>query len=366
MNDSPIQGDYRVQLEAYAGPLDLLLYLVKRHEIDLHDIPIATLTDQYLHHLEAIQAIAPHMAPGMDVEQAGEFLVMAATLLEIKSRMIMPPPPEGEQGAEGEQGDALAGLSDEAYAASSTSGSGGVDPRFELVRQLLAYKRYKDAAIELELRHDEWMRRYAASPHALDEAIRAQIQEKELDLEDVHVLDLCEAFGRLMDSIGQTTGHAVTYDDTPISLHAADIRDRLAREGPLTLRQIFAGRQTRAEMIGLFLAMLELVRDREVHIMQHESDGDIQIQLTTSSESEKSTTEQTAATAAIAGADPAYDWPDPEAYQAALIRAQRRSARLARLRDGETLPPDLDDDEDEDAAFDLNAPGLTEMLDDME
>ncbi len=359
MNDSPLQGDYRVQLEAYAGPLDLLLYLVKRHEIDLHDIPIATLTDQYLHHLEAIQAIAPNM----DVEQAGEFLVMAATLLEIKSRMIMPPaPPQEGQGAEGEQADDLAALN--ADQAASTSGGG--DPRFELVRQLLAYKRYKDAAIELELRHDEWMRRFAASPHALDEAIRAQIQEKELDLEDVHVLDLCEAFGRLMDSIGQTTGHAVTYDDTPISLHAADIRDRLAREGPLTLRQIFAGRQTRAEMIGLFLAVLELVRDREVHIMQHDSDGDIEIQLTTGSESEETTTEPSAPTAAIAGADPAYDWPDPEAYQAALIRAQRRSARLARLRDGETLPPDLDDDEDEDAAFDLNTPGLTEMLDDME
>ena len=129
---SQLPDGYRVELDAYAGPMDLLLYLVRRHEIDLNDIPIAKLTDQYLRHLKVIETI--------DVENAGEFLVMAATLLEIKSAMIMPPPEAGEgedSAAEGDENETSGG------------GASGGDPRYELVQQLLAYKRYKDAAIGL-------------------------------------------------------------------------------------------------------------------------------------------------------------------------------------------------------------------------
>lgn len=327
--------DYRVRLPAYAGPLDLLLYLVKRHEIDLHDIPVAELTDQYLRHLAIIEAI--------DVERAGDFLVMAATLLEIKSRMIMPP---AEAGAEGdEDGEGLEGET-----------SGGGDPRFELVQQLLAYKRYKDVAIELELRHDEWMKRFAAAPRKLSQSELDAVEQRQLDLDDVHVMDLCEAFGRLLDSIGQTAGHEVTYDDTPISLHAADIRDRLQREGEMTLQQLFAGRRTRAEMIGLFLATLELVRDRLVRVRQHEVGGEVHLELIAP---EDQVAEPSPA-APAAGEDP-YDWPDPEARQAAAQRAQRRAERLAKIRAGEQV-----DDEDEDGAFDLSTPTVDDMLDDLE
>ena len=222
-----------MRLDAYAGPLDLLLYLVKRHEIDLHDIPVATLTGQYLEHLRVIESI--------DVDTAGEFLVMAATLVEVKSQMLMPRPHGGGDDA------ADGGTAD-------VPGDGG-DPRFELVQQLLAYKRYKDASLALGARQAEWEARYpaeAAPPSAEPattqaggDAAEGQAAPVELDLDDVNIMDLCAAFGRMLDSIGFTGDHEVTYDDTPISLHAEDIADRLARDGGgeagpgLTLRELF-------------------------------------------------------------------------------------------------------------------------------
>jgi len=335
-------SDYRVELDAYAGPLDLLLYLVKRHEIDLHDIPIARLTEQYLDHLRIIRQI--------NVDQAGEFLVMAATLLEIKSRMIQPPPPP-EEGGDGDE---------------STSGGGGdpahdaldaIDPRHELVQQLLEYKRIKDAAIGLEHKREQWAARFnvgvkAGKPEKTDEPDNAE--PVEIDLEDVHVLDLCEAFSRILETIGHVGDHEVTYDDTPISLHAEDIHDRLRRDGNMTLQQIFVGRKTKAEMIGLFLALLELTRQRIVRVTQDHNAGQINIELRPEQEH------------AVDGVGPEeadadwtnpqtgeveYDWPNEEAKR----RYERRQARRRKFGDqpdGEDDDPLLVDDADEDEGED--------------
>lgn len=241
--------DYRVRLDAYAGPLDLLLYLVKRHEIDLHDIPVAALTEQYLRHLEVIKSI--------DVESAGEFLVMAATLVEVKSRMIIP---QAQREGEGDNADPTQDI--EALE----------DPRFELVQQLLAYKAFKDAAYTLEDRAQEWEGRFPVKIKAGQRPVEDEKpQEVTIDLEDVNVFDLCEAFGQILESVGHLGDHAVTYDDTPISMHAEDIHDRLRTDAPtagLTLKEIFEGRSNRSEMIGLFLATLELVRQRLVRVAQ--------------------------------------------------------------------------------------------------
>src|SRR5690606_28125633 len=142
------------------------------------------------------------------------------------------------------------------------------DPRYELVQQLLAYKRFKDAAYELDERRREWEARFPVRPAKREQPATAGDDDEAtplepLDLEDVQVLDLCKAFARILDSIGQKKVHEVTYDDTPIALHAEDILDRLQRDGTgggMTLQQIFVGRTSRSEMIGLFLAVLELVR----------------------------------------------------------------------------------------------------------
>ncbi len=332
--------DYRVQLDAYAGPLDLLLYLVKRHEIDLNDIPVAELTEQYLNHLKVIQQI--------DVELAGEFLVMAATLLEVKSQMLVPQVTE-----EGEETTATDSIEDPA------------DPRYELVQQLLAYKRFKDAAIDLEERQREWDARFPAHPTARPPEARQlstdapeDAEQVEIDLEDANIMDLCEAFGRILDSIGHKPQVEVTYDDTPISLHAEDIADRLKRDGPMTLRKVFEGRRGRGELVGLFLAVLELVRTRRVRVEQDHADSDIRLALRPESDYiDPANPGAGAIPGATPGAIPGgdaqttdwrdpqtgelqYDWPD----EASRLRAERRAARRANRSGPEEVDEPQDDD----------------------
>lgn len=324
--------DYRIQLDAYAGPLDLLLHLVKRNEIDLHDIPIAELTEQYLAHLQLLQ--------DLDMDQAGEFLVMAATLLEIKSQMIVPRPEEAEEDEAGEGEE------------SSDEVGDPTDPRYELVQQLLAYKRYKDAASQLEQRQEDWAARFAVRPidRAKPDKDESEAELREIELEDVNVFELCEAFGRLLSSIGEFSGHSVTDDDTPIGLHAEDIADRLQREGPMTLRRICEGRN-RAEVIGLFLAMLELVRDKRVAVVQDESEigRDVRLELMP----EKSAEETAGDDEATDWRDPEtgemqYDWPDERARRRFERRQQRRQRRFEKGDFTSDDDDDLDDDDFED------------------
>jgi segregation and condensation protein A len=252
-----------VQLSAFEGPLDLLLHLIRRAEVDITDIPIAAIADQYMEYLAGIERI--------DIDLAGEFLVMAATLMEIKSRMLAPARPT-------DAGDA--------GPATTSASRKDLDPRAELVQQLLAYKKYRDAAGALEDRKHDWERRFPAGRAGVDdERLREALaaHQDDLDLEDVSLVDLVEAFSKIVatvnfDRLGE---HTVTYDDTPIELHAEDLLDRLKRETTpaaptLPLSSVFAGRR-RGEMIGLFLAMLELVRRRAITIVQDEPAGDIRI-----------------------------------------------------------------------------------------
>jgi segregation and condensation protein A len=229
--------DYRVQLDIYNGPLDLLLYLIRKDEVDIYDIPIARVTDQYIQYVTLLQQMDPNLA--------GEFLVMAAMLMEIKSRMLLPRAPEEEEGGE------------------------SIDPRSELVRQLLEYKRFKDAAGWLADAAETQASKFPRVP-VLPEA------PNEIDLEDIHIWDLVEAFSRLLQAtLGGVGMHEVEKDDTPLALHQQDIVDRLQREGPMPFSRIFEGRTRRTEMIGLFLAMLELMRQGIIRIEQDEPFAEI-------------------------------------------------------------------------------------------
>jgi segregation and condensation protein A len=263
---APAASDYRIELDAYAGPMDLLLHLVKKDEIDLGDIPIARLTEQYLEHLKVIEAI--------DMDRAGEFLVMAATLLEIKSQVMVPRIAEQQAALMNSQDDDDEEASDDdaTSAQDADTAEDAVDPRRELVEQLLAYKAYRDAADALAQRGEAWSQRAPAAAHASMDAPAAESDDaaaREIELDDAHVMDLCSAFARLLDSIGNPSTHAVTYDDTPISLHAEDVIDLLrhADAGRMSLAQVFHGRTGKSQMIGLFLAMLELVRQRKVRVV---------------------------------------------------------------------------------------------------
>jgi len=276
--------DYRVRIEAFEGPLDLLLYLIRRAEVEVTDIPIGVIADQYLEFLSrgGVERI--------DIDTAGEFLVMAATLMEIKSRMLTPKAEGGDPASE---------------LAAVVRGE-SEDPRAELVRQLLAYKRFRDAASTLEERKLEWERRFPAGKAGTDSAaIREAVlaQAGELDVEDLSLVDLAEAFAKIAASVNfeRLGEHEVTYDDTPIELHAEDILDRLKRAleagetlaveeaqnltdtaaaSPawrgIPLQGLFTGRK-RGEMIGLFLATLELVRRRAIRLRQETVGGEILI-----------------------------------------------------------------------------------------
>lgn len=257
--------DYTVHLEQFEGPLDLLLHLIRRAELDVTAISIASITEQYLEHIRHIERV--------DVESAGDFLVTAATLLEVKSRLVSPLP-EGEGPG--------------ATLAAAAADEDPTNPAGELIRQLLAYKAYRDAADALDAKRTSWSLRYPASQAQTDANAMEQFLAgvNDLDMEDLQVYDLVEAFQRIIETVqfDRLGAHSVTYDDTPIELHAADLVDRLAREGgqagaggSMALRAVFAGR-TRGEMIGLFLATLELVRQRRVLVVQ-DGDGEVSLSL---------------------------------------------------------------------------------------
>lgn len=249
------QDDYRVRLEAFEGPLDLLLFLIRRNEVDIHDIPVAVIADQYLEMLSRVDRL--------DIDQAGEFLLMAATLMEIKSRLLTGRSRPRDEAGVGEP-------------------APEEDPRLGLVRQLLEFKKYRDAARALESRLEQWRDRFPAAAHPrADPALQHALAEaQEVDLGDVDVIDLVEAFARIMQSVdlSRLGDHQVVYDDTPMELHAADLLDRVRAEAagdrPLTMTAIFTGR-SRAEMIGLFLALLELVRRQAVRVRQEQTGGEI-------------------------------------------------------------------------------------------
>lgn len=274
----PLQEDYQITLDTFRGPLDLLLYLIRRAEVDVHDIPIAQITDQYLAFLRQLDDI--------DIDVAGEFLVMAATLIEIKSRTLAPPQKKGD----GQDGEDAAGP--------DVGGIESTDPRYELVQKLLAYQRYRIASDDLEQRRIAFSQRFPRRPgkstsvadttgpaaNDVDDHAVADDENRmvDLELEDAHVFDLYECYERIMASIdfGRMGDHRVEIDDTPIALHQEDLLDRLTRspERKLTLQEAFEGAGS-GQRIGLFLATLELVRLRRVTVMQAEIDSLIELLL---------------------------------------------------------------------------------------
>lgn len=299
----PLQEDYRVTLDAFEGPLDLLLHLIRRAELDIHDISVARITDQYLAFLRDMRTI--------DVEIAGDFLVMAATLIELKSRTLMPPE-DSEDGS----GDGTGG---------GKNAEESIDPRDELIRVLLMYQRFRDAAERLDASRIEMA---ACRPRAVGRAVRQAMRqdrfdpERSIELQDVHPLDLAEAYAAVMAAVdlSRLGDHVVEVDDTPLELHRADLLDRLehATEQRMTLQEAFQGAKP-LQRIGLFLATLELTRQRRIDVEQDEVDDPIRLVLRSEAEAAEDVDAAAAAAdaeaAALAGAADAE--PTPESGVAA-------------------------------------------------
>jgi segregation and condensation protein A len=229
----------QVQLEIFEGPLDLLLHLIKKNEVSITDIPIATITEQYLGALELMQTL--------NLDVAGEFLVMAATLIHIKSRILLPAGVEEEEEEE------------------------GADPRDELVRRLLEYQRYKDAAAELEQREvlsrDVFVR--ASTP--VEEAGPREFRE-------ISVFELLGALKRVIDRLPKDSFHDVILEKITVREKMTLLLDKLHSQGRVLFEALFDDVKSRMEVVVTFLAMLELVKVRAIRIFQDESAGPIVIE----------------------------------------------------------------------------------------
>jgi segregation and condensation protein A len=233
--------DYLVELDSFRGPPDLLLYLVKRNEVDICDIPIAKIADQFLEYLRVMEMI--------DVERAGEFLVMAATLMEIKSRLLLP---RSDEQTEEEQ-----------------------DPRQELVRQLLEYKKIKDAAALLEAQAEQQLYRLPRFPV---EAAAGDDPGSQ-PLRAVELWDLVSAFGRLMRETLALQPNQIVVDETPMQVYMDMIVEHLKQATRTSFQALFTPPLTRARLVGLFLAILELIRIRQIEADQQDVFGEITLRL---------------------------------------------------------------------------------------
>jgi segregation and condensation protein A len=232
--------DFRVDLNVFRGPLDLLLYLVRQHEVEIVDIPIASITDQYLEYLAVIEQL--------DVNAVGDFLAMASLLIEIKSQQVLPRCDEVEGELE--------------------------DPRQELVRRLLEYKKYRDAASMLEERSRDWQQRYPRLAPDLPERERDPAGEP---IHEVELWDLVSAFGRIMRETELARPSSIVYDDTPIHVYMSRIHARLIEAGQLSFHDLFETGMHKSTMVGIFLAVLELVRHHRVRVEQNALFGEIWI-----------------------------------------------------------------------------------------
>ena len=229
---------FRVELNTYRGPLDLLLYLVRKHEVEVFDLPIAAIAQQYLGYLEVLETL--------DVDDVGDFLEMASMLVEIKSRSVLPHNDEDEAPLE--------------------------DPRQQLVEKLLEYKKYKDAASMLEERSGQWQKRYA---RLADDLPPRRVAPSDQPIQEIELWDLVSAFGRVMRDSRASQPTNIVYDDTPIHVYMQRIHQRLVTHGRVAFSEMFEPGMHKSALIGVFLAILELVRHHSVRTEQPETQGEI-------------------------------------------------------------------------------------------
>ncbi len=232
--DSP----YQVRLDGFEGPLDLLLHLIKKNEINIYDIPIALVTAQYLEYVSVMKSV--------NLAVAGEFLVMAATLVQLKAKMLLPV----EQGDETDED--------------------GPDPREELVRRLLEYKQFKDAADELDGRERIWREMFGKEPVPSE-----PVPPKELSLDQVTLFDLLDALQGLLSRVPGQKVLEIEAEHLTVRDRMNVILERLEERDSVTFLSLFTGQQQRVVIAVTFLALLELIRIKVVRVFQGELFGPI-------------------------------------------------------------------------------------------
>ncbi|MFM7035708.1 MAG: segregation and condensation protein A [Planctomycetia bacterium] len=215
--------EFKVALDVFSGPMDLLLYLVKKHEVDVTEVPIAKLAEEFVAYLEVLEDLA--------IDQVGEFIDLASVLLEIKARALVPRPEETEEPVELVAQD--------------------------LVRRLLEYKQFRDAAVLLEDRARQWELRFARLP--VDEPVEKGAPA-EVAIADVHVWDLVGAMSRVLRKRERRKPRQIVHDDTPIEVHMERVAAVVQERGRVAFTEFFEDDMPRSKLVGIFLAVLELVR----------------------------------------------------------------------------------------------------------
>ena len=235
-----MQTEYKIDLETYNGPLDLLLYLIRREEVDIYDIPIAKITDQYMVHLDKLQKV--------DIGLAGDFLVMASTLMYIKSRTLLP----RTEIVEGEEEE---------------------DPRLELVKQLLEYKRYKETTTAIAKWAEEKSKRY---PRPKERQINEE-ETEQVSLDEIDVWRIAQLFSNFMKQTLGDVGTTIIYDNIPTQTYMNMVINSLINAYTISFNDLSFKTRDETEIAGFFLALLELVRLKKIRLEQHEEFGEIRI-----------------------------------------------------------------------------------------
>ncbi len=237
-------ADYRIRLENYYGPLDLLLYLIKKHEVDVTDISIANIASQYISYLEKIKRL--------DIDVASEFTVMAATLMRIKSRNLVPDdtPEVDEEDLE--------------------------DPRKELIQNLIHYRKFKDRARLLGQMRTEHQKHFARPD--LTERFR-ESDETEPEEFELSLWELIRQYSQLREETSLDTNSTIVYDDIPQEIVMDRIMNRVENGKAVSFEELVGEYPTRHKAVSYFLGILELAKMNEIHIDQTEhSSGDIHVQ----------------------------------------------------------------------------------------
>ncbi len=216
--------EFKVATDVFSGPMDLLLYLVKKHEVDVTQVPIARIAGEFLAHIEVLEDLA--------IDQVGEFVELASVLLEIKARALVPRPEEAVEET--------------------------VEPaREDLVRRLLEYKQYRDAATLLEDRARQWELRF---PRTHSDEPSRRTAPAEVTIGDVQVWDLVGAMSRVLRKREKRKPRQIVQDDTPIEVHAERVERLVGERGRVAFSELFEDDMPRTRLVGIFLAVLELVR----------------------------------------------------------------------------------------------------------
>lgn len=236
-----IQGDYRVNLEMFEGPLDLLLYLIKKNDLDVYDIPVSFVLEEYMRYLDSIKEL--------NIDMAGDFLLMAAEMAHIKSRLLLPD--EGGAGEEAEED----------------------DPRADLIRRLLEYQQFKEASEQI-------MKRSMLARDVFTKQAVEKLETEEEGPIEGSVFDLIEVFSKLLKKAPAREFHDVAVDRVSINERIYQIVELMKKGQTITLEELIGGDYTRYSIIISFLALLEMSKLKMIKVFQTEHVGPVYVQST--------------------------------------------------------------------------------------